>query len=265
MTSINSHIQITQAILKGFAHRSEDGYKVFYLDLSDNNIKEEKINKLGTELNYYDADVEKFLNDEVENKIGELIKQMKDFEKGKYVKFIFTPEIHVIIRRFFKYSFIRSTKIVKIANKKSELASVLGLCTTNNIIKFVDDSILDPFYNSYDSDIIINSSKVEFVAPRNCFYSIHTEGKFAKYVLPISPKIGFILIRKSELNCVYINGQHHYMNITDDEIARGFNKNALLSELEFNNDFIVANNKTELIELKKFIDETKNKMMSPHL
>lgn len=39
----NSHIQITKEILKRFAFKTDDGFKVHYLDMKDLEIKEEKI------------------------------------------------------------------------------------------------------------------------------------------------------------------------------------------------------------------------------
>ena len=55
---INSHVQISKLLLKPFAHKTEEGLKVWCLNLESNVITEEKISELDTVFGYYDEDVE---------------------------------------------------------------------------------------------------------------------------------------------------------------------------------------------------------------
>jgi hypothetical protein len=252
MEKVNSHIQITKSLLRGFSHDTDGGEKVYYLDLSDNAIKEEKIKTLGTEYGYYNEDIEKFLSKEVECKIGDISKLFKDFSKQKNKQLIITTEEKECINEFFKYSLIRSTYTIKAVNKASFFSKSFNGYTTNDIFQFANDSILVNFFEKFDSDILLNKSNVEFVIPRNCFYSAMVTDKPTKYVLPINSRTAFILINKCELSNFIIDGKHHYLQISDDDVVNSFNKRALVDEKFFNNAFVVANRKKELEDLQNY-------------
>lgn len=243
MGAVNSHVQLTKSLLRNFSHKTDEGEKVYYLDLSDSKIKEEKIKKLGTVYGYYSEDVEKFLSEEVENKIGDVAKRFKDFSKQKREQLTITSQNQDSIKMFFKYSLIRSKYIIREVNKASYFAEFLGGYTTNHIISFSDDRVLDDFFENYEVDILLNNSNVEFVIPRNCFYSGMVTGKPTKYILPINPRTAFVLIHKNELNCYIIDGKHYYPQINDDAVANSFNKRALFDEQHFNNTFVKLSEK----------------------
>lgn len=254
MGAINSHIQITKSLLRNFSHRTNEGEKVYYLDLLDNQIKEEKVKKLGTELGYYSEEVEKYLNEKVENKIGDVAKRFRDFSKQKINELIVTEEDQESIKQFFKYSMIRSGAVIKAANKASYISSFFGGYTTNDIISFVDDSLLVSPFMEYYADILINESDIEFVIPRNCFYSAMIKDKPTKYILPINPRVAFILIHNSEFDRYIVDGKYHYHQINDDDVAISCNRRALFDEKQYNNKFIVANRKKELEDLQEYIN-----------
>ena len=66
---MNSHVQIPKSILKNFAYKAgKKGLVVDCLDLKNNRIKKEKINKLDTIEDYY--------SEEFDKKMGENTKRL---------------------------------------------------------------------------------------------------------------------------------------------------------------------------------------------
>jgi hypothetical protein len=250
MGLVNSHIQITKALLKNFSHKTNGIKKVYYLDLHNLEIKEEKIKILGTEYGYYCEEIESFLSKEVESKIGDIVKLFKEFSHGRVQQMEIPPEQQERIKLFCRFSLIRSNYVLKIVNDTSVVARIIGGLSTNNIIPFYDS--FDPF-EGYISTVLVNKSNVEFVIPRNCVYSVTVKGKGPQYILPLTPKVAFLLIHSSELINHTFNGKYHYPVIIDDEIAIRCNKHALFTEKQYNNTFIVASREKELEKLLKFI------------
>lgn len=78
----NSHVQLSQLLMRGFSFKTAEGDKVRYLDLNDNTIKEEKVNKIDAIPGYFDEDVEQQLAN-IESKFGEVILKFKIFRKKK--------------------------------------------------------------------------------------------------------------------------------------------------------------------------------------
>jgi len=248
MVAINSHIQITRALLDKFSHKTKEGRKVYFLDLTDNQIKEEKTRLLGAKLGYYSEDVERFLGT-IERGFGEATKRIiKSIQQNSDV-FELTEKDILYIKYFFHYMLIRSNYFLSIVREGRIFAKIFnGFYTTNNIIRFTEDFEGSPFNQCY-VNLLKNVSNTEFVIPKNCYYNMITEKDGHRgYVLPITPQIAILLL-KGEPD-IDQNGRIMRLRIDKDEVARSFNNAALACERYYNNDFIVAKHRETLEELE---------------
>jgi hypothetical protein len=258
MSEVNSHIQITKALLRKFSHKTVETNefgtntvdKVYYLDLTDNKIKEEKINILGTEKGYYSDEVERFLCDDVESKLGEIIKIASEFQRGKSNLFILSPKHKINIVNFFRFCLIRNENLIKEVNRNSVFSQLVGGYTKNYLLSNINLVDVELLFNGYFPNLLINTSNVELVIPRNCFYSAMVKGKPTRYIMPINPKVALVLINETERFNLVKDGKLLYLQIDQDKILKCFNQRALFDEKIYNNSFVVANRKDELEDLQ---------------
>jgi len=255
---VNSHVQITRGILKGFAFKSKDGFKVHYLDLNDFNIKEEKIKILGSKSFYYNENNEKYLSD-IEGKFGEVAAKIKRFEKGKVEKLYLTEKDCRDIKMFFEYAFIRSEKNLKDINKKSLATKIIGDMVHDELIDLtkLDNSVLS-YFKDFKINIIINKTSKNFVVPR-CVWYAFKKGKYIRemYVLPINNKTGIIMIHKDDYSNFEDSQGTQYLSIKDEKSILNLNEIALNFERNENNQFIVGEIE-ELNILKELMEKRVN-------
>ena len=114
----NSHVQITKALLRAYSESTDDGDKAWYLDYSDWHIKQEKINVLGTKPEYYSQAMEDFLRTEIEGRVGNVFKKIRDFCKQSAIDCIHLSDSDIKnILHFFTYSMLRSRALLKSSNE----------------------------------------------------------------------------------------------------------------------------------------------------
>jgi hypothetical protein len=166
---INSHIQITQGLLRGFSFKESDGEKVYYLNLENNNIGKEKIRILGSEKYYYSEQNEEFLG-KIENDFGQTVDKIKKFQKQKLMNIVIDKNDFFNIKQFFEYSFIRSEKYLEQINKESISSQLLGSFKHDDIIEISKNTNIAKLFNYFKTNIIINNSNINFVIPRNVIY-----------------------------------------------------------------------------------------------
>ncbi len=246
---INSHILITRGLLKGFSFKESDGEKVWYLDLKDNQIKKEKIKKLGTSQFYYDLNAEKTLSS-IENKFGNTIVKIRDFSNKKLNNIEIYYEDFKNIKEFFVYSIFRSEKNIKRINDKS-LTAVLQEISPNFIIDFIKYRGSNVFKN-FKPNLIINKSNAEFVIPRNVIYEARNSSeKHCFLVLPITKKVAITMLHKDDYSKYVMAGDLWYLSIDDEKSIYKLNEFALVNEKNENNQFIVGG-EVELQRLKEY-------------
>lgn len=239
MSEVNSHIQITKSLLKNFQINKK---QLFYLDIEENIIKKSSAKKLGTEYGYYFPMVEKFLNEEIESKIGDSMKLIHEFSKNKKNEIIIENVDE--IKRFVEYSFIRGKYYLNQVKKKLEFNEnkEIDRFIHNNLIYLHQEKI---FLNEYNVGLFINCTETKFVTLSNTIYFYFNNEK-TYIVFPITPKVAIyfikennnILSRYCEENRTILNCKHK--NIKDEKIIQDLNKSALLTELLTSNKFIVG-------------------------
>lgn len=249
--NMKSHIQVTKALLKNFSYRTEEGYKVDYLDLRTNLIRTEKINKLGTSTDYYSDECEEFLKVFVEGKLGPISKKAKEFAKGNIDTIKITLEDREDIRKFFHFSFLRSEQTLKLLNKESLTSVLFGGYTHSDLINIGANVELTSLFSNHEATLLLNKTECGFVLPRNCFYSFKRKTQdFLTYILPLNNKVALTLIEKSEFQKHINDGYLYYNKIDDINTIHVLNEFAIDTEKQINSEFVVGK-KEELERLSR--------------
>lgn len=233
---INSHIQISNFLLKAFAHKTvKDGLKVWYLDLEDNKIKEEKISKLDTEFGYYDKDVEDLLAD-AESAIGNIVRKFKDFERKKKNITISIKEME-IISRFIQYVLLRNSQIAQIFKEASIFLDEKS--THSDVIRYCEVGKPALILKGYKANILINKTNKSFVISKNVLYA-ERMNKQEIYLMPVSPKVAIVMMPIPMFNAYVKNEILEYAETIDENLIQRLNNTVYYTEKETSNKFVVG-------------------------
>ena len=248
----NSHIQITKGILKGFAFKTEDGFKVHYLDMKDLEIKEEKIKLLGSKKFYYNDKNEKYLGG-IETKFGEVATKIKNFEKNKIKHITLNKNDIQDIKNLYEYTFIRSEKELQKINKYYVKSKIIGNLNHNFLIDMTKENkrILS-YFNEFRINIMINKTSANFVVPRSVYYILKkANNKREMYIMPLNKKVAIAMIYKEDFTKFIDNGNLYYLSINDESSILNLNEMAVRFEKSSNNQFVVGEI-NELIRLREY-------------
>jgi hypothetical protein len=174
-TIINSHIQISQGVLRYFSHKKKEelnGYvnvcdAIFVLSLLTGTVSEEKVSTFGTKLNYYDSKVEEELSETIEAPFGEAVRKIRSSLDDSYSEL--TSSDILAIRRYIKASIVRAPRNHDDPKVRS-IAQCLGVTLTPSMsVDFLLSRLdeLEPFPNT-GMVLIKNTSPASFVIPFNC-------------------------------------------------------------------------------------------------
>ena len=134
---VNSHVIIPCSFLKHFSIKDSDDCKiVYYIDMKTLKIEKEKIKKYGTQYGYYSKQIEEYLSDFFEAKIGKITAILKDFTTKKIKNFEFSQENLNTIYDFFNITLIRNPKFLRGVNDRSICSKIFGGLNHNDLIYF---------------------------------------------------------------------------------------------------------------------------------
>ena len=195
---VKSHVQMPKGLMKAFSHRTENGRCVYYLDLKNMEIKEAKINELGTIKGWYDPMSEAILAQMYESPFIQATQKLREFSQGKLTTYTFSPEVEEVFKNFIKVSMLRCNSTRTSAEKSSLTARFLPDAFKGLYIPVVHATIPEfDIFNGYRFNCLVNRSNLPFVAPRNCLIFCSTRD-IGYVILPISPKVA-ILYEPEEL------------------------------------------------------------------
>jgi hypothetical protein len=247
----NSHVQITKALLRAFSEKTDDGYKAWYLDYSDWQIKQEKIKVLGTQREYYSQEMEDFLKTEIEGKVGDVFKKIRDFCKQNIIDHISFDGVEIQnILHFFAYSMLRGKDVLKKTNDSSIFSQFIeGGFTAEHILRIPVPAI--NYFQEYCPTILKNQTETPFLIPFSCIYTAHQHcfpSKRPLWLLPISPKCSLMLYhlddRKDHEGKCYI--------IDRSDVIDSLNAKAFHDEIVSGSNFLVGS-KLELERLQDIL------------
>ena len=251
---VKSHVQMPKGLMKAFSHPTKDGKCVYYLDLKDMEIKEAKINELGTIRGLYDPKSEEMLDHLYESPFFQVTQDIKKFYRGKSEVFSLTQENVKALKDFLTISLMRSDATRELAASKSILASIFPESLYKYFVPAMQMALPNiPLLDGLHINFLLNGSKLPLVAPRNCvvFSFIKSLGS---YILPINPYCA-ILFQAEELYLSTFNkdGEVCYAFVKEGEekTIRLINFAAGKSERATNNEFLIGKNREELEILKR--------------
>lgn len=247
----NSHIQIPNFILKQF--RSKNG-QVLHLDLDNNRIRSCGSKKLGAEYGYYSDEMETYLNKEIETPFSDYVTKIIPFAKDNIENLQLSFKVEDACKKYVTASIYRSKFAMNNFMKNSYIAFMLNEQAIHDQMVFFgmqkNNGIFPPL-QSHKMSVIINKSSREFVAPRNCWYCISSEGAQC-IILPISPNCALELAPEGS-SCICHNGSvERLFHVDDPDDIAYMNNNALQFEYAFNHSFIASASKEELLRLQEY-------------
>ena len=256
--TVDSHIQIPKGVLKHFADHT---HRVYYLDTKTEHIGLAGAKKLGTEYGYYSDKHEQFLNKEIENPLINLGGKVRQLLCDESLTLTLSNEEETILKRYIAASIARSNLALNAMQKASGIYSQLMLSAQQKhdfISAFgaTQNSIVYKTFESYFLVVLINRTDVNWVVPRNCFYTVSSK-EFECIVAPVSPKCALCLFPPEYAEENMDSLQYRLGVVNDPTFVTIMNKRALLYEYLFNQTFVASATKAELEELKNYLRDSK--------
>ncbi len=235
---VNSHIQMPCCVLKRFV---DERHFLYYYDFDSKQIKRGTPKSVDTQQGYYSDDVEAFLSDEVETKLGELIKSLDDENydfisklKDDYKEIAFNY-LYALIAR--SKSYISMEKQFSVMNQFTDFfVDYKGGIVALGILAAQNTELLK---ERFSVAFMINSTNEEFVLPANGTI------KYKSHIIcPVTSKRAIVfepLITDSCRVSLYeINNIHEMHEI---------NLSAVAQEANQNNKFVVSKSRNLLTRL----------------
>lgn len=256
--AVDSHIQIPKGVLKHFADHT---HRVHYLDAKTGYIGLAGAKKLGTEYGYYSDKHEQFLNKEIENPLINLGAKVRRLLCDESLTLTLSKEEETILKRYIAASIARSNLALNAMQKASGIYSQLMLSAQQKhdfISAFgaTQNSIVYKTFESYFLVVLINRTDVNWVVPRNCFYTVSSQ-EFECIVAPVSPKCALCLFPPEYAEENMDSLQYRLGVVNDPTFVTIMNKRALLYEYLFNQTFVASATKAELEELRNYLRDSK--------
>ncbi len=250
----NSHIQVTQSLMRGFSFSTKDGDKVKYLDLTDNEIKEEKVRLLGSQKFYYDEDAEEYLA-KIESDFGHVIYKIKLFSKNKLSNIELNSQDLNAIKNFFEYSLKRDPRLLKEINKDSISSKILGNLTPSNLIRIVyEDKNFPKYFDDFSVNVLINNTNIGFILPSSVYYPFKKHNYNSEmYILPVNGKTSIVLIHNNDYSKFIDEKELFYLKMNDEPSIKFLNEAALKYSVNQDNSFVIGEI-SELERLQKIKD-----------
>lgn len=253
----NSHVQLPRSVLQQFADPSG---RVFYLNLETGHIGMTGPRKLGTELGYYSDAFEEYLSKEIESPFGSLAERVRNFIKPGTDTLVLPKEEETVLKRYVTAAMSRSKLAEEAFHQSSYTAS---FCTPqSNHDALVGFSIhhnggVAELFEDHFMIILENKTDVNFVIPRNCFYTLPSGGKEC-IVVPLSPVCALCLCPVDYDEIVSTSKEHRLGHVSTAEEVWRMNVRALSYEYAFNKAFIASATKPELESLSVFLKQNRS-------
>ena len=244
---VNSHVTTPKSLLNRFAHKTEDGQKIYYIDIDEMIIKEEKTRDYGAEYGYYSKELEEVLNREFEGKFQLITKAISEFGKGKVKNLDITHEMQETIYDFFDISTYRNKKMVEEVNKNSATSILVGGYDHEFIVRLALSKRFPHIYKDLKINFIINKTERDFVLSNNILSSVIVDDGNEILIMPVNPKICIALMQEEYYKKYLVDGNLYYMNIENEEKVKNIN-GYIFAQAKRKHEDVIGNEK-ELEEL----------------
>lgn len=235
------HVGIPRFIQEGFATSG----KVASYDTELDRIRISPISKLGTDVNYYDEDVEKIL---LANKIeGEFSKFYHDITSTTDIPFI-EQTINSntkLITQFFAFMYLRAKKSLDEVNKNSLSSKVFGDLDHSELLRIQAQILVNPLEmigKEYRILALYNFSKTNLINNSIGIGAMMTKTGKVTFFMPLNTKTGIVFCDESFSG----DSQCFYIQPDSDGDAKRLNDAMVQFEIGYGNGFLFGKNKTDL-------------------
>ena len=256
---IDSHVQISKAIIKEFRLSKDDG-NVYALNLKTLKISVKGPRKIGTINGYYNAEVEKELSDIYETPVGNIIKTLKDvygcLVTNKPIASVLDSDVENFLIRFQFKLMSRDPSILEGSYEKSVIAKGLGIKPTNSgFSKIVDKTNPEVLFKGYRVLCIFNTSSKSFVSSISgyCVRGSEPSSKQMKLFLPLGPKIALHFVDGETYQSKYAGQEYLLIDNSSINYVESINNWILEHAIKNSNDDIYSNDRGELERLNNSI------------
>lgn len=249
----NSHIQVTQGLMKGFNNGSRRNPTVYCLDIQKNAINKVDVRKQGAIQEYFSPEVENYLSHQVEDAFGKTAQKVRDFVNGKTNKksIPFTHRDRHAVIKFLYFAMLRSRNSLTLANQFSYTVPFLGEISANELIHAMRNTDYTRYHGDKMVSILVNQTEYGFVLPQNCFYLVPSQHLTEEFydILPITPYIAFMLYPRNEFIRIFSKNGYSHNAISEIYTVRRLNRLAYSFEKHLNNGFLISKSTVELEDL----------------
>lgn len=245
-----SHVLVAKFIMRRFAFNNNgNGLFVSRLCLNDLKIINDPIKTLDTIENYYTEKAELFLAKEIEMKMGETLKKIRNKLLKNKNDIKLNKDDALNIKRFFKYSLIRNREFINEVIDGSEMLNeVNGL---NHSYFILNSGNIDFQLDNSSIYILINKSNSNFVCPHNLIYFV--------YIDNLNTIIPCITFDKKIVLGLCLNGKHNLISCSifkDKTIVENINYFAYIMENSRKESYIIGDKEDlEYIIMQEYKEE----------
>lgn len=237
---MNSHVLIPKCVLRCFV--DDNVNKVYCYENKENYIRSTSPKSINTERDYFSKECEKFLNNNIETKLGRVLKYLKEQKAGIFKMDVRYYEVILLYARslVFRSKLFKNNLQAKgvfdggfSEQEKNDISIALGYKESNEMQLFSEKHM----------GFIYAGENAEFVLPSKGYI----------YCDVVDNSIGFLVFLTRKYACLFsesVNMKFSVINASKDTIA-SINQRSFLSSSLYSDDFVVSSKKELLETLKK--------------
>lgn len=185
----HNHVGIPRFIQNGFAYKN----KVFVSDIVRNKIYQTSIDRLGTENNYYDEDVEKVLASDIEANFSSFYNNFCNTDPSS-MKQILDSNVK-LVERFLSFMYIRAKKTLSQINDESITAKAFGEISHSELLNIQSSININPLTicKDYSFYPLINYSKKFFINNSIGFGMMAINENKYSFIIPLNIHVSILI------------------------------------------------------------------------
>ena len=255
MEKINSHIQMPKGVLKKFVNQSNS---LYYYDITTKAIKKGTPKSLNTQENYFNADMEEFLNKKIETPFLKVLRYIENHIDNDI--FSLPDDFIHSIKEYFNALLARNPKMCDDSIESTSLAKFFlnqqsqHILTVLSALEIIEKQNM---FGDYSITFIKNNTQLPFILPIMGMYSYTTNNGEKKIILPITEKIAILMIDNNFLtNYVDSTGCRILFEINNQDDIIFYNQYALKFQETLGYGYVVSSDR-HIIQSLLNIDSNK--------
>lgn len=233
---IKSHKYLPKGHMKPFSLIIDNKNFTYVLNAKSNKIQLENIKYVNVELGFFTDEVEENLNKHVESKFFSLRDLIIKYSKDNVLKnFALTIKQSATVLNYLEFSMMRNKKNLESVNRESFSSLIFDGYTNNSLVDLrLEQVITNNFFSNTMPLVVENFTSSNFILPSTTFAPFFNNLNNFKnsnilYVIPISPKIAYLLVNKKDYDDFFAENNSSYCMFENDNVIKQINKFAFMS------------------------------------